>query len=357
LTEYLIFGLNMDIGSFLISEGESIRGALLKLNKLKSDLNLFVVDPDRRLLGSVTDGDIRRGIVNGATLEDDVAGVMNKHCKRLDVGRIDLRLVAEQRSKAIKILPIVDASHHVVDLLNFSVTNTLLPVDAVIMAGGMGIRLQPLTQRVPKPLLLVGDKPIMAYTIDRLAKFGVRNVYVTVNYLKEQVHEFVKGYYVPYGEVRCVTEPRPLGTFGAITLISEWSNDYILLTNSDLLTNIDYENFFLEFLRADCDMMVATIPYPVKVPYAVVETSGQFIQSFVEKPEYMFYANAGIYLFKRSLLDHVPVNEFFNTTDLMELLLGMGAKLAYYPMINYWLDIGSHEDFKKAQEDIKHLKF
>ena len=153
-----------------------------------------------------------------------------------------------------------------------------------------------------------------------------------------------------------VNETEPLGTIGSVSLIKNLQHDYILLTNSDILTDLDYEDFFLEFIREKADFAVATIPYKVNIPYAVLETDQGNVTSFKEKPTYTYYSNGGIYLIKREVLELIPEGQFFNATDLMEELIKRGSKVLSYPLIGYWLDIGKHEDFKKAQEDIRHLK-
>jgi dTDP-glucose pyrophosphorylase len=347
----------MIINNHLISQNQTVFECLNQLNSLRTDLNLFIVDDERRLLGSVTDGDIRRGIIRGVSLNGNVKEVMNADCKYLVAGKIDLQAIIGYRKKEIKILPVVDGRKRIVDLLNFNKVKTLLPLDAVIMAGGKGSRLLPLTQTVPKPLLYVGPKPILAYNLERMQNYGIRNITITVNYLSDQVERFVSDLTFSGDNITCLKEANEMGTVGAVSLIDKWSNDNILLTNSDLLTNIDYEDFFLDFINSGADMMVAAIPYPLKVPYAILETEGNSIKAFKEKPEYTFYANTGMYIFKKEMLRYIPVNSFFNATDLMDKLLQHDHKLAYYPMINYWLDIGNHDDYKKAQEDIKHINF
>lgn len=346
----------MQIKKFLIKENQSIFEALGRLNQLLTDLNLFVIDDEDKLLGSITDGDIRRGLLRGSKLEDAVTKVMHYPCKYLNENEIDLHKVVEYRENDLKILPIINQHGKVVDILNFNKIRTLLPIDAVIMAGGKGTRLLPLTQETPKPMLKVGNKPIISYNVERLQKYGVRNITITVNYLKEKIEEYVDKLPKTGNHVTCITENKPLGTIGALSLIEDWRNEYILLTNSDLLTNIDYEDFFLEFIKSGADMMVASLPYHIKVPYAILETEDNQIKAFKEKPEYTYYANTGIYLLKKELLSLIPKHSFFNATDLMERVIQENKRLYYYPMLSYWLDIGKHDDFKKAQEDIKHLR-
>ena len=155
--------------------------------------------------------------------------------------------------------------------------------------------------------------------------------------------------------VNYIKEDIPLGTLGAITKIKKFTKKFILITNSDVLTTLDYESFFLDFIENNADMSVVTIPYVVDVPYGVMETSNNHIISFKEKPKHTYYCNAGIYLIKKDLVSLIPKNKFYNTTDLMELVINSGKKLISYPTEAYWLDIGSHEDYKKAQIDIERL--
>ena len=339
----------------LIFQNQTLLEALKMLNGLGIDLSLFVINDQHKLIGSITDGDIRRGIVKGISLDTLVAEVMYSPCSYLRRGHFDPYAVIEKRDQNIKILPIVDERMQVVDLLNFRKQRSSLPIDAVIMAGGKGTRLLPLTQNTPKPLLLVGGKPIIAYGIDRMNTYGIKNIHITVNYLKEQIIDFAASYSSISSRISCVTETSPLGTIGSLSLIDYWEHNTILLTNSDLLTNIDYEDFLLSFLESGADMMVAGIPYSIKVPYAVLETSENNIRAFKEKPEYTYYTNAGMYLLKRKLLSLIPKGEFYNATDLMDKLIREEYNLAYYPMVAYWLDVGKHNDYIKAQEDIKHL--
>lgn len=347
---------DVGINRFLVQPSFTIKDALVRLNTLGANLNLFVVESNGKLLGSVTDGDIRRGLINDASLSDPVSFVMNSDCSVISDSNIGLREIIELRRRQLRILPMVNGDGLVTGLLNFKERKTILPVDAVVMAGGKGMRLLPLTLDTPKPLLPVGGKPILSYSLDRLLHNGIGQIFITVNYLRHRIEEFISQNYNS-NCVRPVVEEKPLGTIGAISLINEWTQDYILLTNSDLLTNIDYEDFFLDFIESGADMMIAAIPYPVRVPYAILDTSDRNVSSFIEKPEYTFYANAGIYLFKRELLSLIPQNEFFNTTDLMQKLIEKGGSLKYYPLLSYWLDIGSHDDYRKAQSEFKHLAF
>ena len=245
----------------------------------------------------------------------------------------------------------------VVNIINFRTIKSYLPIDAVIMAGGRGQRLQPLTDTIPKPLLKVGGKPIMEYNIDRLASYGIDDFWVSVNYLGEQIQQYFGNGYSKNIKIDYVWESEALGTIGAVSKVSNFEHDYVLVTNSDLLTNVDYENFFLDFVKNGADFAVLTIPYKVNIPYAVLETIDGKIKSLKEKPTYTYYSNGGVYLMKREMLQHIPQNTYFNSTDLMESLIIQKFKVISYPFSGYWLDVGKHEDFEKAQTDNLNLNF
>ncbi|MDZ7692676.1 MAG: sugar phosphate nucleotidyltransferase [Balneolaceae bacterium] len=212
-----------------------------------------------------------------------------------------------------------------------------------------------LTEDTPKPLLEVGDKPILEHNIQRLSAYGMDDFWITVNYLGKQIEDYFGDGNGKNLQIEYVWEDQPLGTAGALSKIDNFKHDYVLLTNSDILTDLNYEEFFLSFVEQDADFGVATIPYNVDVPYAVLETSNGHVVNFKEKPTYTYYSNGGIYLMKREVIDYIPRGEFFDTTDLMENLIEDGKKVYSYPHTGYWLDVGKHEDFKKAQKDIKKL--
>jgi NDP-sugar pyrophosphorylase family protein len=226
------------------------------------------------------------------------------------------------------------------------------------MAGGTGKRLRPLTENTPKPLLKVGGKPIIEYNIDNLKKVGIKNIKLSVNYLGEQLIDYFGDGISRNLNIQYVREDKPLGTIGSILLVNDFEHDDIIVMNSDLLTNIDFKDFYKFFKSTDADMAVAATSYHVDVPYAVLEADEKNrVISLKEKPKYTYYSNAGIYILKKALLKMIPKDQFYDITDLMERILEMNLKLVTYPINGYWLDIGKHEDFKKAQDDVNHIKF
>lgn len=341
----------------LILSGSTVKQALAMLNELSQDAILFVVDNKNKLIGSLTDGDVRRGLLNNFTIENNIDEIIQPNPRFIKKGDYDIQKIIAYREEDFRIIPVLDDQNSVVNVINFRKIKSYLPIDAVIMAGGRGQRLQPLTDSTPKPLLKVGEKAIMEHNLDRLAMFGIDDFWVTLKYLGEQIeHYFGKGKEKSIN-IEYVWEKEPLGTIGAISLIESFKHDYVLVTNSDLLTNIDYEQFFLEFIKEEADFAVLTIPYHVSIPYAVLETNEGKVKSFKEKPTYTYYSNGGIYLMKRKMLDFIPKNKFYNATDLMEKLIEKNYKVISFPFSGYWLDVGKHEDFEKAQLDIKHISF
>jgi dTDP-glucose pyrophosphorylase len=346
----------MDYTKHLIQNTSTITDALKALDILAKDAILFVVDEKNHLIGSLTDGDVRRGLLKGAKIEDEVTSIIQPTPRFIRKGQRDIKKLIEYRENNLRILPVLAKdSDEIVNVINFRILKSYLPIDAVIMAGGKGTRLRPLTENTPKPLLKVGDKPIMEHNLDRLATFGIDDFWVTVNYLGEQIEDYFKDGKEKNINIKYVWEEEPLGTIGALSKIERFEHEYVLLTNSDLLTNLDYEKFFLDFIEKDADFSVISIPYKVDVPYAVLETNNSEVVNFKEKPTYTYYSNGGIYLMKREVLNMLPKNKFYNATDLMEALIEQSKKVITYPLMGYWLDVGKHEDFKKAQEDIKQL--
>lgn len=339
----------------LIKSGTPIKEALKTLDSLAKDAITFIVDEDDKLLGSMTDGDVRRGLINDVQTDQPVDDIIQPEPKFIRKSDYAIEKIIEYREKNYQILPILDEEDRVINVLNFNYLKSYLPVDVVIMAGGKGTRLRPLTEDTPKPLLEVGDKPILEHNIQRLSEFGMDDFWITVNYLGEQIEDYFGNGNGQNLQIEYVWEDKPLGTAGALSKIDDFQHDYILLTNSDILTDLNYEEFFLEFLEKDADFGVVTIPYKVDVPYAVLETSNGHVMNFKEKPTYTYYSNGGIYLIKREVIDYIPKGEFFDTTDLMENLIEDDKKVFSYPHTGYWLDVGKHEDFEKAQQDIKKL--
>lgn len=340
---------------YIIKDSATILDALKELDGNTHEWQtLFVVDDSDRMVGTLTDGDIRRGLIQGAKLDDDVSVVMHTDFKYVRDGQVDALRLKEFRERQIFFIPVLDADRHIVRVCNLIKYHNFLPVDAVLMAGGKGERLRPLTEKTPKPLLPVGNKAIIDYNIDRLISYGINHINVTVNYLGDQLEEhFIK----PRNEVKIKTirEPKFLGTIGSIRFIPEFFNDTILVMNSDLFTNINYEDFYLHFKEHDADMSVAAVPYNVDIPLGILNLDGCSIIGLSEKPHYGYYANAGIYLIRSSVLELIPKDTMFHSTNLVEALIATGKKVIHFPIGGTWIDIGTPLEYRRANDLVKYI--
>lgn len=342
---------------YIINEHTLLVAALQMLNETPEFLTLFVSDSNQKIIGTITDGDIRRGLINGLGNNNEIHEFMNDKFTSLENGHYDISKINIIKEKKLEIIPVLNADGTLNRIIDFTKIKTILPIDAVIMAGGKGTRLLPLTQDIPKPMLKVGDKPIIEYNIDLLKSFGITNITLSVNHLSEVIINYFNDGSDLDVNISYVTENEPLGTIGAVKQIQHFHNDFVLVMNSDLLTNINLEAMFAELLNNDAEMIVATTDYEVQIPYGVVEATGSQITALKEKPTYTYYSNAGIYIFKKACIEFIPENTHFNATDLLESLLKNDKKILHYPIKNYWLDIGKHVDYERAQYDIKQIKF
>lgn len=341
----------------LIHKDKSIIEALGQLNNIRqvSRLILFVVDDNDAVIGSLTDGDIRRALVTNKKLDQKIADVCNRNFTFVAQGYSFLNL-NEYRKKDIKILPVLSSKKNLIEILDLEKIQSVLPLECMIMAGGRGKRLSPLTDNVPKPMLPLGDKPIIEHNIDRLISYGIKKIYISLKYLGEQIQDYFgdgssKGISIEY-----IWEEKPLGTAGALSLVEHFSSSHVLLMNSDLFTNVDFEDLYLTLINSNAEMAVSSTEYKVDVPYAVFETDGDKVRDFMEKPSFIYQSNAGIYILKTELINEIPKNEFYDITDLMEKIVKGKRKLIYNPIVGFWIDIGKPVDYDYAQNFIKHLQ-
>ena len=340
---------------FIITESSTIKDALIAINDITHDgESLVVVNSEQEIIGTLTDGDIRRGLIAGAELTDSVCKIMHTDFKFINQTNFDVAHLKSFRDQRIMFIPILDEQKHVVDVINLNKFKSKLPIDAVLMAGGKGERLRPLTEKTPKPLLEVGGKCIIDHNVDRLISYGVEHINVTVNYLAEQLE---KHFASPRNgvQVRTFREPKFLGTIGSIKFVDTFYNDTILVMNSDLFTNIDYEDFFLHFQQNNAEMSVAAVPYNISIELGILDLDGRNIKGLLEKPKYNYYANAGIYLIKKRALAEIPEDTFFHATHLIEKLISQGKKVIRYPLNGTWIDIGTPQEYAKAKDLVKHL--
>jgi len=352
--------MQRDITMLLITTSDPIRTAIRCIDKNSCGIAL-VIDDSGHLLGTITDGDIRRAILAGQNLDAPVNDFL-KHKSESSPQRpvtaplgTDLQdLLILMKEKSIRQVPLLDEKDKVADLV---VMEDVMPIngplfEAVIMAGGKGARLRPLTEDLPKPMLPVGGRPLMERMVEQLHQAGIRHVNVMTHYKPEKIiQHFGDGR--KYGvELIYVNEDLPLGTGGALGLLTR-PRETQLVVNGDILTQVDFKAMLMFHQDNKADMTVAVRRYEMIVPYGVVECEGIQIRSLKEKPQLRFFVNAGIYLLEPSVYEFIPTVQYFNMTDLIQWLLDAGQTVVSFPIREYWLDIGEYSDYKKAQDDIE----
>ncbi len=347
---------NEDVGRLFCHADQSLREILRIINENTSGIALLV-DDEKRLVRAITDGDIRRAILNGAAIDDTVESLGSVLEGRDPTVATTADSPATMRQlmlrDKINQLPIVDHRYHVVGLvlLNDLLLGEAPPVNAVVMAGGFGTRLRPLTEDLPKPMLKVGDQPLLERIIGQLSTAGINNVSVTTHYLPEVIRQhFGDGH--EFGvKMNYVHEEAPLGTAGALRLI-ERPDGPLVVMNGDILTNIDFRSMHAFHAENEAELTVAVRPYEVYIPYGVVESTGPLLDRVVEKPTYQYFVNAGIYLLSPSAFDYLGDDGRLDMTDLVDLMVKNGRPVANFPIAEYWLDIGQISDYERAQRDV-----
>lgn len=311
---------------------------------------ILVVDEDRKLLGTITDGDIRRGILKGISFSEPVQKIMNSNptAARIDDSRANI--LAEMKRKKIHHMPLVDEQRRVVGLDTLDeLINPLAKENRVIlMAGGLGSRLRPLTNDCPKPMLKVGGKPLLETILENFIEHGFCRFYISVNYMSEVVKTYF-GDGSRWGvDIRYLHEDQRLGTAGALSLLPEKPQEPLIVMNGDLLTKVNFSQLLGFHSEHNAQATMCAREYDFQVPYGVVKIDGHRITGIDEKPIQRFFVNAGIYVLEPDTLGLIAPNTFFDMPSLFEKLIEQKQETAAFPIREYWLDIGHMADFDRA---------
>ena len=341
-----------------VTEQASLRSAMDCIDKGAKGIAL-VVDDQHRLLATLTDGDLRRAVLAGLSLDLPIASLIEGlrsqgrcHPVTLPAGSSREAILSEMQTRSVRQVPLVDERGRVIELavLDELVGPLPVPVNAVVMAGGYGKRLMPLTSETPKPMLRVGEQPLLERLVQQLKQAGISRVNISTHYKSDQISEHF-GNGEAFGvAVEYVSEEQPLGTAGALSLVS--SEDPLLVINGDILTALDFRALLNFHFEHSAEMTVAVREYGLDVPYGVVETDGIHVTSVTEKPTVKLFVNAGIYLVSPSARKMVPSGQHFDMPQLIDALVKAGGKVISFPIWEYWLDIGRQEDYQRAQRDI-----
>lgn len=314
-----------------------------------------VVSDDGRLMGTLTDGDVRRCLLAGGSLETPVSEAMNQNPLCAPSSSSEGYLLDIMRHGNILAVPLVDANDRFIELVHMndlsSPDETCGVTDfsfAVIMAGGEGMRMRPITEKLPKPMVEIGGVPLLERQIQRLVKAGLKRVYLSVNYLSHIIEEYF-GDGGKFGlEIRYLREREKMGTAGALSLLPERPESPIVVMNGDILTTSDFGSLNAFHHTLSADVTVAAVDYHINIPFGVIRNEGPYVTGLAEKPSQRFLCNAGIYVVSPLALDLLPLGRFFNMTDLIEACLAEHRPVAIFPVHEYWSDIGTPADLDKA---------
>jgi dTDP-glucose pyrophosphorylase/CBS domain-containing protein len=341
------------LDSVVIHRSASISEALAQLDRAGTGA-LILCSEGTTLHGLLTDGDIRRAVLRGISLECSCDNIASSKPVTAQPSISASQALHLMNQHDINHLPVVDGDNTVVDfyLRRDLIGEDHLNLSAVVMAGGYGKRLLPLTEQVPKPMLPVGDRPLLERTIEQLRRAGIRDVSLTTHYLPESIMQHF-GDGDAFGvKLNYLKEDHPMGTAGGLKLMKKASGPFLVM-NGDILTGVPFQEMFAYHRENGAKITVGVRKYEMQVPFGVVECEDVKITKLKEKPTLTFFINAGIYLLEPSACDYIPEGERFDMTDLIQKLLEEGRLVVSFPIIEYWLDVGRHEDYIRAQEDVR----
>jgi dTDP-glucose pyrophosphorylase len=351
--------MGRDVSKLFVSLADTIGQVVETIDRSGRVSIALVVDKRHRLINTISDGDVRRGLLQGLSLDAPAAKLLEIKARTPFPEPITApwksdtaTLLGILQERGIRQLPLVSRYGVVKDIVIRADFERLAeqPFRAVVMAGGKGMRLRPLTENTPKPMLPVGGRPVLELIVGQLRDIGIRRIHLATHFQAEKiVGHFGRG--ESFGvDIQYLNEETPLGTGGALSLL-ERPKEPVLVINGDVLTHVDFRAMFAFHQDQAADMTVGVRRYEVQVPYGVVECDGPRITGLREKPTMSFFVNAGIYLLQPSVFDLIGPNRHLNMTDLADQLIASNRNVASYPICEYWLDIGRHDDYRKAQED------
>ncbi len=342
------------LDEYLVGPSATVTEALATINRSEGKIAL-VVDGDRRLMGVVTDGDFRRGLLRGVGLDRPVTEVMNPKPVVARQGEDKGRLLALMRREQYRQIPLVDATGRVVGLETLLEMLQIADREnwVVLLAGGKGVRLKPLTHAVPKPMLQVGSKPLLETALDNLAEQGFRRFFFAVNYMADAIREHFGDGSRHHVRIDYLVEQEPLGTAGALTLLPERPTAPVIVMNGDILTKVDFRALLDFHARNRAIATMCVREFQFQVPFGVVSVDQHRIVDINEKPEERFLVNAGIYVLEPEAVAMIPRGRAYDMPRLFDALLLQRKEAIVFPLKEYWLDIGRLDDFIRANDEFE----
>lgn len=345
------------INNLLVSPDTTILDTLKMIDKNGKGI-AFVVDNNKYLMGTITDGDLRRAALGEEeyALKDSIKDIYNKNCLYVyqSYSLEDVKKIFSE--KAVKCVPVVNEDYEVVsyvdinDLFYHKEQEKENPV--LIMAGGLGTRLKPLTDEVPKPMLHVGGKPILEILIDQFKNKGYKNILISINYKSHIIENYFRNGEDFGVKIKYITENQRMGTAGPIKLAEKYLNKPFFVINGDILTNVNFEKIMQYHLENDFALTIASRNYEMQIPYGVIDLSGKYITEIREKPVLDFLVSGGIYALSPRAMQYIPEGQYFDITELTSVLIQNEEHIGSFPIEEYWMDIGQMDDYHKANLDV-----
>ena len=330
----------------------TIKEALVLIDKGAMQIAL-VIDEENKLIGTLTDGDIRRGLIRGLGLNNSIETIIFKTPTVVKISDTKEDILQIALSKKLHQIPVIDDNGKVIGIQQ--IDELLKPKNksnkVILMVGGLGTRLRPLTENTPKPMLKVGNKPILKTIVEKFAQYGYTNIIMCVNYKSDVIQDYF-GDGKKFGvNIEYILEEQRMGTAGALSLLKSKPNEPFFVMNGDLLTNVNFGHL-AEFHRLNNSIATMCVrEYDFQVPYGVVRIDDNKILSIEEKPTHKFFISAGIYMLSPESLEYIPQNEFYDMPTLFQKLISENKNTISFPLQEYWLDIGRIEEYKKANEE------
>jgi dTDP-glucose pyrophosphorylase len=330
----------------------TIKEALKIINDGTMQIAL-VVDSDDKLLGTLTDGDIRRGLLNNLLLDDTIESIVFRTPTVAKISDTKEEILQKALGNKLHQIPIVDEDNHVIGIKEIDdlVRPQIKPNKVILMVGGLGSRLRPLTENTPKPMLNVGNKPILQTIVEKFAEYGFVNIVMCVNYKSHIIQDYFGDGSLFGVTIEYILEKQRMGTAGALSLLKVQPNEPFFVMNGDLLTNVNFEHLLDYHCIQNSIATMCVREYDFQIPYGVVKVDGSQILSIEEKPVYKFFVSAGIYILNAEIIHIIPKNEFYDMPSLFEALIKKGSKTLSFPIHDYWLDIGQIEEYERANSD------
>ena len=345
--------MKFSIDNYCIGTNSTIKEAMKVIDKNLTG-GALVVNENNELVGTITDGDIRRAILKGCSINEGIESTYFKNFKFVTEQHSKKKAKEYMLSNKIRQVPVIDKNKKLIDLyfLDDIISYDKKDNYVFILAGGLGTRLRPLTETVPKPMLTVGDKPILELIIEQFKEYGFRNFIVSLNYKGEIIEEYFKDGKEFDVNIEYIRETKKLGTAGSIALVKEKFTKPFIVINGDILTGIDFDKFLNHHMKNNFNITVGVRNYEINVPYGVLVTDNMFIESLEEKPTYKFHINGGVYAVNPEITKYIQEDEVYNMTDLIEDAMRNEYKSGIYEITEYWTDIGQIDDYRKANTDI-----